>query len=238
MMSRRLRMSGALLAMAIVMVTAAPVSYAQTPGRFLGREDILLYGIGLQGRARAADGAARTSRRSSARSCRRRRCPTALPPFAPDAVVAATLRGPSFATPRELTAQPNTPFEIPPLTVAGMHTLDNIRLDERRRGAAARRRRRASTIDVIEPAGHAGHGAAADRRRDPREGHRLRSVELPGLQLLRGVRDRGRQPVDLNFPVVLPPLQGAADVTLEHGERCRRSRRRRCRRCRRSFPTR
>ncbi len=54
--------------------------------------------------------------------------PGNLPPFAPDAVIKATLRGPTFPTPIELTAKPNTPFNIPPLTVAGMHTLDNIRL--------------------------------------------------------------------------------------------------------------
>ena len=54
--------------------------------------------------------------------------PGDLPPFAPDAEVMATLRGPSFPTPIELHVKPNTPFNIPPLTVAGTHTLDNIRL--------------------------------------------------------------------------------------------------------------
>ena len=51
-----------------------------------------------------------------------------IPPFAPDAVVMATLRGPSLPRPLDLTVRPNSPFNIPPLTVAGLHTLDNIRL--------------------------------------------------------------------------------------------------------------
>src|SRR4029077_16852789 len=51
-----------------------------------------------------------------------------LPPFAPNAVVMATLSGPSLPTPVDLTIQPNSPFNIPPLSVAGIHTLDNIRL--------------------------------------------------------------------------------------------------------------
>ena len=40
----------------------------------------------------------------------------------------ATLRGPSLPQPIELHVKPNSPFNIPPLGVAGTHTLDNIRL--------------------------------------------------------------------------------------------------------------
>ena len=54
--------------------------------------------------------------------------PTELPPLPPDAVVTATLRGPSLTAPIEMTIQPNGQFNIPPLHVPGLHTLENIRL--------------------------------------------------------------------------------------------------------------
>ncbi|MEQ1871645.1 MAG: hypothetical protein ABL961_16640, partial [Vicinamibacterales bacterium] len=49
-------------------------------------------------------------------------------PIPEDAEVRATLRGPSLEKDLELVTTPNGQFKIPPLTVAGIHTLDNIRL--------------------------------------------------------------------------------------------------------------
>ncbi len=94
---------------------------------FLGRAEIQLYGIGLK-----VEPATQTVPKGYATIVstflQGASQPASLPPFAPDAVVRATLRGPSFPQPIELTAAPNSPFNIPVLTVPGTHTVDNIRL--------------------------------------------------------------------------------------------------------------
>ncbi len=113
-----------LLAMLVAIAGAARVD-AQS---FLGRAEIELYGIGL-----TVEPSTQTVPKGYATIVstflRAPSQPGALPPFAPDAVVRATLRGPSFAEPIELVAQPNSPFNIPILTVPGTHTVDNIRLE-------------------------------------------------------------------------------------------------------------
>src|ERR1700676_318555 len=45
-----------------------------------------------------------------------------------NAVVRATLRGPSFPTPLEITTTPAQPLPIPPLSQAGTHYIENISL--------------------------------------------------------------------------------------------------------------
>ena len=117
--------------LAAVVATCALSSHAsaQMPqSRFLAKADILLYGISLK-----VDPAEQTVPKNIATIVSTfLQAPNVtgedLPPFAPDAVVMATLSGPSFPTPQNLTASPNSPFNIPPLTVPGLHTLDNIRL--------------------------------------------------------------------------------------------------------------
>jgi hypothetical protein len=116
----------ALLAVAASMSVCPPVARAQgTDSRFLAKEDILLYGIGLK-----VEPAQQTVPRDIATIVSTflqapNQPDIQLPAFAPDALVLATLRGPSFATPIELSVRPNSPFNIPPLTVAGVHTLDD-----------------------------------------------------------------------------------------------------------------
>ena len=94
---------------------------ASGQGRFLGREDILLYGLGLR-----VDPATQTVPKDIATIVSTYlQAPQAvdgLPPFAPDAVVKATLRGPGLPTPLDLQTSPNSPFSIPPLAVAGEST--------------------------------------------------------------------------------------------------------------------
>jgi len=121
------RLSAVALAVAIFALTASTLA-AQTPARVLGREEILLYGLGLRVEPSTQvvpkDIATIVSTYLQAPSD-----PGAqLPPFAPDAEIRATLRGPTFQTPVDLTTKPNSPFTIPPLTTPGLHTLDNIRL--------------------------------------------------------------------------------------------------------------
>ena len=118
----RLAMVLALIASIVMPAVAA----AQT-GRVLGREDIRLYGLGLK-----VEPAQQTVPRDIATIVptflQAPQQPDGLPPFAADAEVRGTLRGPSFPTPVELRTAPNSPFNIPPLPIAGTYTLENIRL--------------------------------------------------------------------------------------------------------------
>src|SRR4051812_10882634 len=87
---------------ALVLAYAFPAAAQSRPARFLGREEILLYGIGLK-----VEPAHQTVPKDIATIVstylQTAAPPDGVPPFAPDAVVKATLRGPGFATPRELT---------------------------------------------------------------------------------------------------------------------------------------
>jgi len=125
---------GRALALAAVLAVAisAPLEVLHAApqaqnGRFLAKEDILLFGLGLK-----IEPAQQTIPKDIATIVSTMfvapQVPGSLPPFSSDAVVKATLRGPTFPTPVELIAKPNSPFNIPPLTVAGRHTLDDIRL--------------------------------------------------------------------------------------------------------------
>ena len=146
---------------------------------------------------------------------------------------------PELPAPIELTAKPN-------------YAVQHSAADRRRhaharehppRSAAARcccaARRRASSSTSSNSCWSRRSPRAPLTAAEIREkGHRLRQVELPGLQLHRRVRDR-RQEGPINFPVVLPTLQGADDVRVERvGAAGHRLAARRCRACRRSFPTR
>ncbi|MEQ1870326.1 MAG: Ig-like domain-containing protein, partial [Vicinamibacterales bacterium] len=121
----RLRLRALVVTLIGALALAAPSVSAQE--RLLGREEILLYGIGLK-----VEPAQQTVPKDFATIVSTFLQTPTLPPdtpaFAPDAEVRATLRGPSFPTPIELVAQPNSPFNIPTLTVPGLHTLENIRL--------------------------------------------------------------------------------------------------------------
>jgi hypothetical protein len=107
--------------------TAAPASAAE--GRFLAKEDILVYGLALR-----VDPAQQTLPKGIATIVSTYlQAPgtgtvSGLPGFAPDSEVRAVLRGPSFAQPIKLSVKPNTPFNIPAMNVSGRHTLEEIRL--------------------------------------------------------------------------------------------------------------
>ena len=114
--------------MLVVGTLASDVS-AQQPGRFLGREEIRVLGLGLR-----VEPERQTVPKDVATivSSFLQLPPSQndeVSPFAPGTVLKATLRGPSLTAPLELTAAPNTPFNIPPLSVPGIHTLDEIRLE-------------------------------------------------------------------------------------------------------------
>jgi hypothetical protein len=125
------------LASAVALVGA---QNATRDGRFLAKEDILLFGLGLHVECNELE----VPDENSITACQTvpkgfaTAIPTmfvapqvpdaVLPGFGPDALILGTLRGPSFPTPIELSALPNTPFSIPPMSVPGLHSLDEIRL--------------------------------------------------------------------------------------------------------------
>ncbi len=116
------------LVLAVVAIAGQSGLHAQQERRFLAKADILLYGIALK-----TEPAEQTVPKNIATIVSTflnapGQTDSDIPPFAPDAVVMATLRGPSLPRPLDLTTRANAPFNIPPLTVAGLHTLDNIRL--------------------------------------------------------------------------------------------------------------
>ena len=204
---------GCLLAVLLTgMTAAAEAQHAQA--RFLASEDILLYGIGLR-----VEPAQQTVPKDIATIVSTfLQAPTDpglnLPPFAPDAVVRATLRGPSFASPLELNARPNSPFNIPPLTVAGPHTLENIRLvsggDDVLRGSPESVR-----IDVIDRLLVTQVTARPLTAAEIRErGIVFDATNFQAYNFTAAFAVQGGTTVNLNFPVVLPNLQGAQDVTL------------------------
>ena len=98
-------------------------------GRYLAKEDIILYGMQLT----AAPVKQTVPKNMATIVSTYLQVPTMpegqIPPLAPDAVVKATLRGPGLEQPIELAVAANSPFNIPPLTVPGTYSLDGIRLE-------------------------------------------------------------------------------------------------------------
>ena len=185
---------------------------AQQQPRFLAKEEIAFFGIGLKAEpARQVvpkDIATIVSTFLQAPTL-----PDGLPPFAPSAEVRATLRGPSFAEAQELVVSPNTPFNIPPLTVPGIHTLENIRLisngEVLLRGVPE-----SVVIDVIDKLLVTQVTARALTAAEIREKGIVfdrSSFQAYNFSAAFAIEE---QVVNLDFPVVLPQIQGAQDVSV------------------------
>src|SRR5262249_51347953 len=126
-------------------------------------------------------------------------------------VVKATLRGPALAAPLELTVQPNSPFNIPPLAVAGVYTLDDIRLVSNDQ-VLLRGNPESARITVIDKL------LVTQVQARPLTAEEILKrglvVDKSSYQAFNftaafAVQD---SQITINFPVVLPTLQGAADV--------------------------
>ena len=180
------------------------------PQRTLGREDIKVYGIGLKV-APATQTVPKDIATIVSTFLQASTLPDNVPPFAADAEVVATLRGPSFATPVELRVKPNSPFNIPPMTVPGTHILENIRLvsggEVLLRGVPDR-----STIEVIEKLLVTQVTARALTAAEIREKGIVFDKDNFQAYNFSAAFAIADQPINLNFPVVLPRLEGAADV--------------------------
>jgi hypothetical protein len=216
-LSRLARLSAAVLSawlpVVLLIGSAAPVHAQSAPAqpRVLGRDDILLYGLGVKVepgyQTVPKDIATIVSTFLQAPNS-----PSGLPPFAPDAEVVATLRGPSFPAPVELHVKPNTPFNIPPLTVPGVHVLENIRLIS---GGDVLLRATPDhvTIDVIEKLLVTQVTARPLTAAEIRERNIVfdaSNFQAYNFSAAFAIAD---QPITLNFPVVLPRLAGAGDVS-------------------------
>src|SRR5262245_47030297 len=192
--------------------SSLPLEAQQSEPRFLAKEQIVLYGIGLKAEpARQVvpkDIATIVSTFLQAPSL-----PGGLSPFPPDAEVRATLRGPSFAGPQELVVKPNTPFNIPPLSVAGIHTLENIRLTS---GGEILLRAipESVVIEVIEKllvTQVTARPLTAAEIREKGIVFDKSSFQAFNFSAAFAIEN---QPITIEFPVVLPQIQGAQDVSV------------------------
>lgn len=212
-MSARLKRSiGVLLALATCVCAADVRLRAQD--RFLGKEDIILLGLGLtvapEHQTVPRDIATIVSTFLSAAT----QPQNGAPPFAPDAVIKATLRGPGVGNGLALTAAPNTAFDIPPLSTAGTYTLDEIRLESG--GEILMRGTPESvTIEVIEKLLVTQVTARALTAQEIREkGIVFDSSNFQAYNFTAAfaVQDN---PINISFPVLLPTLKNAQDVALD-----------------------
>ncbi|MEO8677871.1 MAG: carboxypeptidase regulatory-like domain-containing protein, partial [Vicinamibacterales bacterium] len=182
--------------------------------RSLGKEDIILLGLGLrvepdhQTVPRDVATIVSTFLATSTPS------PGEVPPFAPGAIVRATLRGPGVGAGLALTASPNSPFNIPPLSTAGIYTLDDIRLESGgellMRGVPE-----SVTIEVIEKLLVTQVTARALSAQEIREKGIVfdkSNFQAYNFTAAFAVQDT---PIHISFPVLLPTLQGARDITLD-----------------------
>ncbi len=183
-------------------------------GRFLAKEDIVLLGLGMRVEPEyqvvPKDIATIVGTFLSAAT------PPgdALSPFAPDAVVRATLRGPGAPDGLEITALPNSPLNIPPLSVPGLYTLEDIRLES---GGAVLMRGTPESVrlEVIEKllvTQVTARPLTAQEIREKGIVFDTSSFQAYNFTAAFAVQDT---PVQVNFPVVLPSLRGAQDITLD-----------------------
>lgn len=203
---------GAVVALGLGLFAPPMAQAGQSGARFLAREDILLYGLGLK-----VEPAQQTVPKDIATIVgtyvQAPQLPDNLPAFAADAEVVATLRGPSLPQPLELHVKPNSPFNIPPLGVAGTHTLDNIRLVSN--GVVLMRGTPESTrIDVIDKLLVTQVTARALTAQEIREKGIVfdkSNFQAYNFAAAFAIEDH---PVNINFTVVLPTVQGAADISV------------------------
>ncbi len=200
------------VALLIVLGTMGAPLQAQRSGRFLAREDIVLLGLGLTvtpaHQTVPKDIATIVSTFLGAANQ-----PGSLPPFGPDAVIKGTLRGPSLPAPLELSISPGSTalFNIPPLSVPGIHTLDNIRLESGGQtllfGSPE-----TVTIEVIEKllvTQVTSRPLTAAEIRDKGIVFDKSSFQAYNFTAAFAIQDH---PIVIDFPVVLPSLQAPGDV--------------------------
>ena len=200
------------IALCALAALAAGPAFAQD-ARFLAKEDILLYGLGLR-----VEPATQTVPKDIATIVstflQAPQQPQDLPPFAPDAVVKATLRGPGLPNALDLAVQPNSPFNIPPLTVAGVYTLENIRLESQ--GAVLLRATpesaKITVIDKLLVTEITARPLTAAEIREKGIVFDSSNFQAYNFTAAFALKDGGNT-VKINVPVLLPSLQQVGDET-------------------------
>lgn len=184
-------------------------------GRFLAHEDIILYGMGLKVEP-ARQVVPKNIATIVSAYLQVPTLPAAeIPMLAADALVKGTLRGPGLEMPLELSAKANTPFNIPPLTVPGMYSLDNIRLES---GGEIlfRGTPESVSIEIIEKllvSQITARPLSAQEIRD--KGIVYDKNNFQAYNFTAAFAIGAGDPIQINMPVVLPKIDtGAADRTV------------------------
>jgi 5-hydroxyisourate hydrolase-like protein (transthyretin family) len=207
------RMKGVIVSAVMVLLAAgtAMAGAGQQPttdGRFLGREEIRLYGLNLT--VTPAEQVVPKDIATIVSTFLQAPAPTeqTVSPFASDAEVRATLRGPSFATPLELAVKPGNPFNIPAMKIPGIHTLDNIRLVSHGQ-VLLRGNPESARIEVIEKllvSQVTARALTADEIREKGIVFDRSNFQAYNFSAAFAIQDT---PITINFPVLLPRLTGA-----------------------------
>src|SRR4051812_15069916 len=214
-MIRARRRIASLLAVFAVMATTGELRlHAQSGDRFLAKEEIVLLGLGMrvepEHQVVPKDIATIVGTFLSAA------VPPAgtVSPFAPDAIVKAVLRGPGAPNGIELSAPPNSPINIPPLGVPGIYTLEEIRFESGGQ-ILMRGTPESVTIEVIDKllvTQVTARALTAQEIRDKGIVFDKANFQAYNFTAAFAVQDT---PVQISFPVVLPTLQSAQNITLD-----------------------
>ena len=187
-------------------------------GRLLAQEQILLYGLGLN-----AEPAHQTVPKDIATVVSTYlQAPDSIPDgtlsIPEDAEVRATLRGPSLSQPVELVTRVNEHFEIQPFQIAGIYTLENIRVvqnDEVILYAVPE----SVTIEVIDQLLVTEVTARALTAEEIREkGIVFDSSNFQAYNFTAAFAVKPGEDITIDFPILLPTLASAQNVAASEAE--------------------
>jgi hypothetical protein len=203
----------------VILATAMILSVADMAGadqrRWLSSDQIYLYGLGLR-----AEPAHQTVPKDIATIVSTYlQAPDTIPqgvlPIPADAEVRATLRGPSLAGPVELVTRVNEHFEIAPLQRAGIHTLENIRI-VRKGEVVLYAMPESVTIEVIDKllvTEVTARALTAEEIKD--KGIIFDRSNFQAYNFTAAFAVAPGEDIQIDFPILLPKLAGAAPVAVE-----------------------
>ncbi len=213
MSNRMVKMLSIFSSALTLLLMIAPIEASAFEGRFLAREDIILYGMGLK-----VEPAKQTVPKNIATIVstylQTPNMPDgAVPPLPPDTTVKGTLRGPGLERPLDLAVQANTPFNIPPLVTPGTYILDNIRLESGGE-VLLRGDPESVTIEIIEKLLITQVTARPLTAAEIREkGIVFDNSNFQAYNFTAAFAVEPGKEIKLDMPVLLPTLAGAEDVS-------------------------
>ncbi len=201
-------------------LAAISLALGTTPAhaeRVLGHGEIVLYGLGLKVEPERQVVPKNIATVVSA-YLQAPVLPGQVSPLPADAVVRATLTGPSFAAPKELTARPNEPLPVPPLTVPGIHLVENVRL-EAGGEVLLYGSPESVVVEVIEKLLVTEITARALTAEEIRaKGIVFDRSNFQAYNFTAAFAVGAGEPVQVSFPVVLPNLAQTRDVAVSTAE--------------------